>query len=128
MIIETVRISKRGRDQLIKLKRKTGIENWNIICRWALCVSLTEATTPMNYDSSEMSNIEMTWRTFGGKNADIYEALIQLQASSDMQDPTPEMVSQFFRNHLHRGIAALSTGKRITHIGDLVNMAQSEVH
>jgi DNA sulfur modification protein DndE len=34
--VETVRISKQGRDQLIKIRRQTGIENWNIICRWAL--------------------------------------------------------------------------------------------
>jgi DNA sulfur modification protein DndE len=127
MITETVRISKRGRDQLIKLKKVTGIENWNILCRWAMCVSLTEATTPMNYDSSEMSNIEMAWRTFGGKNAAIYEALIQKQARNNMEDPTPEMISQFFRNHLHRGIANLSTGKRIAHIGDLLKLVQSEI-
>jgi DNA sulfur modification protein DndE len=126
MITETVRISKRGRDQLIKLKRKTGIENWNIICRWALCVSLTEATTPMNYDSSEMSNIEMTWRTFGGKNADIYEALIQLQVRNDLEDPTPEMISKYFRNHLHRGIASLSTGKRISNVSSLVRLVNEK--
>ena len=42
MIVESIRISKSGRDQLITLKRRTGIENWNVICRWAFCASSAE--------------------------------------------------------------------------------------
>jgi DNA sulfur modification protein DndE len=127
MMTETVRISKRGRDQLIKLKKITGIENWNILCRWALCKSLSEPSPPMNYDYSEMSNIEMTWRTFGGKHSEIYEMIIKQKAIKDLKDPTPDMIAQYFKNHLHRGIAALSTGKRLTHIGDLLKLVQSEI-
>ena len=45
MSLETVRLSQRGKEQLIKLKRVTGIKQWNVLCRWALCVSLADPTT-----------------------------------------------------------------------------------
>ena len=44
--IKQVRTSKTAKEQLIKLKRITKIENWNILCRWALCRSLAEPTIP----------------------------------------------------------------------------------
>jgi len=37
MIMKTVRLSQSSKDQLSRLKGKTGIKNWNILCRWALC-------------------------------------------------------------------------------------------
>ena len=37
--IDHIRLSQQAKDQLIKLKRVTGIEHWNVLCRWALCVS-----------------------------------------------------------------------------------------
>ena len=64
MSIETVRISQRGKDQLVKLKRITGIRNWNVLCRWALATSLADPTVPLVRDVKTDSNIEMTWRTF----------------------------------------------------------------
>ena len=42
MAIDHIRFSQQAKDQLIKFKRVTGIEHWNILCRWALCVSLAE--------------------------------------------------------------------------------------
>ena len=41
MLIETVRVSAKARDELIRLKTKTRIENWNTLCRWAICHSLS---------------------------------------------------------------------------------------
>lgn len=46
MIIKQVRLSQQAKDQLSRLKGKTGIKNWNILCRWALCYSLAEKTLP----------------------------------------------------------------------------------
>ena len=41
-MIEQVRVSERARVQLINIKRRTGVQNWNIICRWALAISLKD--------------------------------------------------------------------------------------
>ena len=46
MTIEHIRISRTARDQLITLKRRTGIMHWNVLCRWALCRSLAEPAPP----------------------------------------------------------------------------------
>jgi DNA sulfur modification protein DndE len=35
-MIENVRISEKAKNQLITLKRRTGIQNWNTLCRWGL--------------------------------------------------------------------------------------------
>ena len=46
MAIEHIRLSQQARDQLITLKRRTGIAHWNVLCRWALCRSLAEPAPP----------------------------------------------------------------------------------
>jgi DNA sulfur modification protein DndE len=46
MSIDHIRLSKQAREQLIRLKRHTGIEHWNVLCRWAFCRSLAEPSVP----------------------------------------------------------------------------------
>ena len=46
MIVKQVKISNQSKERLSRLKGKTGIKNWNILCRWALCYSLSEHTVP----------------------------------------------------------------------------------
>ena len=76
MSIETVRITKQGRDQLSKLKSRTGIAQWNVLCRWALCLSLAEEGRPRAPKAGERP-IEIAWKTFGGDYADVYLGLIR---------------------------------------------------
>ncbi len=51
-----------AKEQLIRLKTRTGIQQWNILCRWALCRSLKELTPPTPIDIPADSNVEMTWQ------------------------------------------------------------------
>lgn len=67
MAIDYIRLSQQGKDQLIKLKRYTGIEHWNVLCRWAFCLSLSEPSVPPNAKIPADSNVEMTWKVFGGR-------------------------------------------------------------
>ena len=41
-----VRVDERAKNQLTTLKRRTGIKNWNVLCRWALCVSTRRTLHP----------------------------------------------------------------------------------
>ena len=120
MIVETVRLSRRAKEQLVKLKRATGIEHWNVLCRWALCVSLADKTVPATFSMLEMSNIEMAWRTFGGARAEIYDMLVRERCKLDGCAQDGESLATAFRNHLHRGIASLSSGKEVSSIGELL--------
>ena len=77
MIIKQVRFSQQAKNQLSRLKGKTGIKNWNVLCRWALCYSLSEKTLPTDIQIVADSNLEMSWFTFGGEYYEIYEALVK---------------------------------------------------
>ena len=37
--IENIKVSQQAKDRLTKLKRVTGIKNWNVLCRWASAIA-----------------------------------------------------------------------------------------
>lgn len=116
--VETVRISKQGRDQLIKVRRQTGIEHWNILCRWALVTSLRErAAAPMIRQKLE-GGVEMTWKVFAGEESDILCAAVRIRAIKDDFGNDQEAFSQCLRAHLHRGLSYLSSGTGVKTICD----------
>lgn len=120
MAIEHIRLSRQAKDQLIKLKRITGIEHWNVLCRWALCLSLAEQSVPPQSKIPADSNVEMSWKVFGGRYADLYIALVKERCVRDSLGTDPDTVAQQFRLHLHRGISYLAGNKKLRKIDDLV--------
>jgi DNA sulfur modification protein DndE len=123
MFIEHIRLSQQARDQLIKLKRITGLKNWNVLCRWALCTSLAEATPPANVKIPADSNVEMTWSVFGGEYAELYAELVRERARIDGLAEDDDSLAQLFRLHLHRGISYLAGDKKLTSVADLLEKA-----
>lgn len=120
--IERIRISETAQEQLIKLKRSTGIEQWNILCRWAFCHSLAEASTPSPEIISANSNVEMTWNVFGGEIADILLIALKQKCHQDQLGTDQETLRQQFRLHLHRGINDLAGKENLKNIEDLVSI------
>ena len=126
MIIKQVRLSQQAKDQLSRLKGKTGIKNWNILCRWALCYSLAEKTLPTDIPLASDSNLEMSWYTFGGEYSDLYEALVRSWCI-EMGLPTDdESLQKYFHLNLERGIAHLSGTGFIKSLDDLIALAVKE--
>ena len=119
-MIETVRVSEVARDQLITLKRYTGIKNWNTLCRWAFCVSLKEPSIPSDQPLGKDSNVEMTWRVFGGSYADLYWAVLKRRCLEDGLGTDPETLHTQFKLHLHRGIGYLMGDRELRSIDALV--------
>ena len=113
MSLEHIRISKQAREQLIRLKRHTGIEHWNVLCRWAFCRSLAEPNVPPPTKIPAGSNVELTWKVFGGRNHEIYFALLKERCLRDGFGVDEETLDVQFQLHLHRGIAYLAGDKRI---------------
>jgi len=126
MQIDTVRISKTGKDQLVTLKRRTKIPTWNILCRWAFCVSLAERTPPHEYREDSQYPIEMTWKTFTGEYENIYLALLRDRCHSDGIALTEEGLARQLQLHLHRGIAYLAANRELRSIDDLVRMTYTD--
>jgi DNA sulfur modification protein DndE len=107
-MIDNVRISEKAKTQLITLKRRTGIQNWNTLCRWAFCLSLREPTAPPNENIVTDSAIEMTWRTFTGGDEALYLALLIEKARIDKVSIDKVELNHYFKLHLHRGISYLN--------------------
>ncbi len=77
MSIKQIRLSAQAREQLIRLKTRTGITQWNILCRWAFCLTLQQATPPTPIEIPADSNVEMEWQVFGGETHELYMALLK---------------------------------------------------
>jgi DNA sulfur modification protein DndE len=120
--IRSVRISASGRDQLIRLKRFTGIQHWNVLCRWALCRSLAEPTPPSPAPLGEMSNIEMSWPVFAGPLSEVFMLALRQRLLDDQLAADDEALTAQFRLHLHRGIAYLA-GENVRKIDGLAERA-----
>ena len=119
MPLEHIRISQQARDQLIKLKRVTGIKNWNVLCRWALCTSLAEPSIPPAARIVADSSVDMTWKVFGGLHEELYLALLRERCRHDGLPLTDDVLSAQFRLHLHRGIGYLAADKGLRTIAGL---------
>ena len=123
MAIEHIRLSRQARDQLITLKRRTRIEHWNVLCRWAFCVSLAEPSIPPDTNHPADSNVEMSWRVFGGPHANLYWALLKERCIGDRLEIGEENLAHMFRLHLHRGISYLVGNPNLRSIANLVSLA-----
>jgi len=122
MIVRQIRLSNHAKERLSRLKGKTGIKNWNVLCRWAYCYSLKENTipTPENIDGD--SNVEMSWYTFAGEYSDLYEALI-IAWCKKMDIPTDnETMAKYIKMHIERGISYLSGTNFIRELDDLLRL------
>ncbi|MFF3947149.1 DNA sulfur modification protein DndE [Streptomyces sp. NPDC001902] len=120
MSLETVRLSQPAKDRLVRLKRTTGIAQWNVLCRWALLLSLQDPSTPLVRDIVTDSNVEMTWKTFTGAHGDLYLALLKQRCLQDGEEPTDENAARALTVHLHRGIGYLGGHKELTSIQGLI--------
>ncbi|MFD4226753.1 DNA sulfur modification protein DndE [Streptomyces sp. NPDC058545] len=120
MSLDNVRLSQPAKDRLVRLKRTTGITQWNVLCRWALALSLKDPSTPLVKDIVADSNVEMTWKTFAGQHRDIYLALLKQRCVSDGDDPTDENVAKALTVHLHRGIGYLGGHKEMGSVDGLL--------
>lgn len=123
MAVEHIRLSKQAREQLIRLKRHTGIEHWNVLCRWAFCRSLAEPSPPPPSKIPADSNVEMSWRVFGGRHADLYLALLRGRCLRDGLELGDDDLAMQFRLHLHRGIAYLANDRDVRDIAALMKLA-----
>jgi DNA sulfur modification protein DndE len=126
MAIEHIRLSQTARDQLVTLKRRTGIAHWNVLCRWALCRSLAEPAPPPAVKLVLDSSVEMSWRVFAGDQGDVLWALVRFRCHIDGLDLDEETLANQFRLHLHRGIGYLVGDPRVTNVTGLASVALLE--
>jgi DNA sulfur modification protein DndE len=122
MSVKQIRLSTHAKEQLIRLKTRTGISQWNILCRWAFCLSLSEPTPPTPIEIPADSNVEMSWTVFGGEWHELYLALLKERCVRDGLETSPKTLNRQLRLHVHRGIGYLATPNKIRSVGDLVGL------
>ena len=121
-IIERVRISAAGKQQLSTLKRRTGIEHYNVICRHALCASLANATRVPAETLQFSGGLEIDWNTFAGEAEATLTNLLVVRAVSEEGNSSPTAVRTVLQAHLHRGLAYLvSDPNSLSHKGLTLN-------
>lgn len=124
MSLDHIRLSSQAKEQLIRLKRITGIKNWNVLSRWAFCLSLADKTPPSASKISTDSSVEMSWKVFGGEYADIYLALLKERCEQDGFGSSQDVLSQQFKLHLHRGVGYLANNRNIKNIAGLFSQPE----
>ena len=125
--LESVRLSSWSRDRLSLLKRRTGARQWNILCRWAFCLSLSEKSAPPRVEEVLDGNVEMSWRTFAGSSgSDFLWLALKARCARDGLGTDAATLSREFRLHLRRGIGYLSAAGKIKSLGNLVALGCAE--
>ena len=108
-LIDRVKISAAGKQQLSTLKRRTGIEHYNIICRHALCASLANRSPPPQESMQFSGGLEIDWHTFAGDSDDTLLNVIIGRALADDMEVTSQSIRHVLTLHLHRGLSYLAS-------------------
>lgn len=127
MIVKQVKLSSKDKERLARLKGKTGIKNWNVLCRWAICFSLSDPAIPQDQELLYDDSSDITWNIFGGEYEGIYELLIKERCKKDGLGTDAKSLEKYFKLHLNRGISYLSGTNVIRNINDLYQLTKIAV-
>lgn len=105
--MDRIRLNASAKNQLATLKRRTGIEHNNALCRHALCISLANPSVPPLESFSFGGGIEIDWRTLTGGQDALYQNLLAVRILSEGKKVSEEVVRQTFIQHVHRGLSYL---------------------
>ena len=98
-MIERVKLTATAKQQLITLKRRTGIEHNNVLCRQAL-----------NFNGG----LEIDWKVFAGDAADTYLNLLAVKAKQEKGEVTQETIRATLTSHVHRGLSLLVANNKFS--------------
>ena len=121
--LETVRLDSETKNQFLTLKRRTGIENWNVLARWAFCLSISDPTPIRKTQGTGTGAIEMSWKTFAGEHDGIYWALLLSRCEEESIAFSRDNLSEALRTHIARGAARLAGNRQMRGISDFISMS-----
>lgn len=121
--MQSLRLSQVAKDQLVTLKRRTGISTWNVLCRWALCRSFSETTEPPAAEFPSDSNVEIDWQTFSGSYGDVYVALAKARLRARGEPADDQEALKYIRAHVHRGIGYLVGDPEVANLPGMLRLA-----
>ena len=108
--IDILRTSSNVKNSLTRIKTITGISNWNIICRWALCLSLKQTSLPREVEE-KLDGVEIDYDTLVGKNKSIYTQLLINNLITHKVEINKKNLTKFLNAHVNRGANIIYTNK-----------------
>lgn len=124
--MERVKLSSTARNQLATIKRRTGIEHNNAICRHALCISLANPSVPPDENFVFSGGLEIDWRTLAGGQDDLYTNLLIVRLLSEGKRVSEEALRQTFLLHVHRGLSYLVARREEDLLSELAGVVSTD--
>ena len=121
--IETLRTTSNIKNILVRLKSITGVQYWNVVCRWGLCTSLKQSTLPRLVEE-KLDGVEIDFDVFVGKNKIIYTQLLLNNLKKHNVELTKDNIYKYLYAHVNRGVSILYNYKMKT-IKDLLKFHQN---
>jgi DNA sulfur modification protein DndE len=106
-MMERIKLTASAKNQLTTLRRRTGIEHNNTLCRHALCISLANPSVPPTENLTFGGGIEIDWRTLTGGLEGLYYNLLAVRVASEGKRVTNDSIRQAMVQHVHRGLSYL---------------------
>ena len=140
MELRSFRFSKETKLQLNRLRRRTGIGTYNVLCRWALCYSLANQTSadltnrklkPTAKENADFNNetrgtflqnevaLEIDWRTLGGQYREVIVATIKQHCIEKGLGVDLKNVQNQVKSHIESGIKQLVSLDTLKKIEDM---------
>ena len=110
LTIDILRTSSNVKSSLTRIKTITGISNWNIICRWALCLSLKQTSLPREVEE-KLDGVEIDYDTLVGKNKSIYTQLLINNLVAHKVVVDKKNLTKYLYAHVNRGVNIIYTNK-----------------
>ena len=123
LTIDILRTSSNVKSSLTRIKTITGISNWNIICRWALCLSLKQTSLPREVEE-KLDGVEIDYDTLVGKNKSIYTQLLINNLVANKVTVDKKNLTKYLYAHVNRGVNIIYTNK-LKDISGLVSFTNS---
>jgi len=124
--VETVRLGADTKIHLSTLKKRTGIANWNTLCRWAFCLSVSDGSPVRDREDKGVGAVEMSWKTFAGEEDEIYRLLLVDRCQSEHRAVDRDMLAKTLRQHIARGAARLVSNRELKSVGELLALISKQ--
>ena len=110
LTIDNLKTSTNLKNFLTRIKTNTGIANWNVICRWALCLSLKQTSLPREVDE-KLDGVEIDYNILVGANKTIYTQLLINNLITHKVEINKRNLTKYLNAHVNRGANIIYTNK-----------------
>ena len=115
--LDTLRTTTNLKNILSRLKGITGIQYWNVLCRWGLSLSLKQKKLPRLVDE-KLDGVEIDFDVFVGKNKNIYTQLLINNLRKNKIEINRDNAYKYLIAHVNRGINIIYN-KKLKNITEL---------